>query len=360
VRPAALRLGYEHLLRPVLFQARGGDPERIHETMIKVLGRLAGSPAAGLVSWLVGQPHDPVEIAGVRLPGRVGVAAGLDKDGVAARIWSSLGFGFVELGTVTAAAQPGNPRPRLFRLTRSSGLINRMGFNNAGADEMASRLAAWGVRRGQNTLGIPLGISIGKTKVVPADQAVDDYVQSLVAVHHHADYVAVNVSSPNTPGLRSLQVKNRIGTLVGALVDKAAELDSNPQPIFVKIAPDLSAGEIDDLLEAVVNAGASGIIATNTTVSRQGIRGADARYARQPGGLSGAPLSVRSRQVVAQAMGSGLPVIASGGIMTVADAQAMFDLGASAVQVYTGFIYSGPGLVAGINANGRPVARRGA
>jgi len=317
--------------------------------MITALAAVGETGWARLAPLLISPPHDPVTVAGIRLPGRVGVAAGLDKDGVAAKIWARLGFGFAELGTVTANPQPGNPRPRLFRLTSTHGLINRMGFNNQGAQALADRLAGWGVRRGENTLGIPVGISIGKTKTTALDEAVDDYIRSMRALHTHADYLAVNVSSPNTPGLRSLQSKTEIFELVSALVATAADLDPTPVPVFVKVAPDLSDEALDELSQAVVDAGASGLIATNTTVSREGIARGDQGYARQTGGMSGAALTLRSRQVVARALRSGLPVIASGGIMTVADARAMLDLGAAAVQVYTGFIYRGPGLVAGIN-----------
>ena len=385
--PSLLRYGYEGVVRPVLFHAYGGDPEKIHERMITVLSGLAETPFASLLRWMIGHPTDPVTVAGVRFPGRVGLAAGVDKDGVAARMWANLGFGFAELGTVTAQPQPGNPKPRIFRLPQSQGLINRMGFNNDGASALATRLGSWGVRRGEDTLGIPLGISIGKTKIVDVDAAVDDYRRSFAAVQPYADYVAVNVSSPNTPGLRTLQGKSQIHDLVKSLVvhssflsrrsclrqdDRGTRQDDNsqppscpgqdqvststiqdPVPIFVKLAPDLSDGDLDDLLEASIDAGASGLIAINTTLSREGIRGRDMRYSRQSGGLSGAPLTLRARRVVAQGVHSGLPVIASGGIMSVSDAQAMFDLGAVAVQVYTGFIYHGPGLVAGINTHCR-------
>ena len=360
--PTLLMGGYEGLIRPILFRAYGGDPERIHERMISVLGGLANTPVSSLLRWIIGRPTDPVTIAGVRFPGRVGLAAGVDKDGIAARIWASLGFGFAEVGTVTAQAQPGNPKPRIFRLTQSQGLINRMGFNNDGASALAHRLESWGVRRGENALGIPFGISIGKTKIVDVDKVVEDYLQSFAAVCPYADYVAVNVSSPNTPGLRTLQGKSHIHDLITALVDQSVSscrrqdlipppTTQTPVPIFVKLAPDLADAELHDLLEASIGAGASGLIATNTTLSRDGIRGRDLKYARQPGGLSGAPLTIRARRIVAEAHHCGLPVIASGGIMSAADAQAMFDLGAVAVQVYTGFIYHGPGLVADINAH---------
>jgi dihydroorotate dehydrogenase len=350
MRAAALRLGYEHLARPVLFAARGGDPERVHEAMLGLLARLSAPGWRGVLRWVGGGAGQPVRVAGVDFPGRVGVAAGLDKDGVAARAWARLGFGFMELGTVTAQAQPGNPAPRLYRLPASGALINRMGFNNAGAAALAERLAGWGVRRGQLVLGAPVGISIGKTKRVDPEATVADYCAALAAVHHQADYVALNVSSPNTAGLRDWQAARAARQLVGAVVAQARALDDNPVPIFVKVAPDLADPALDELIQAVFEAGAAGLIATNTTVARPGVVGADRRYARQPGGLSGAPLTSRARQVVARGVAWGRPVLASGGIMTVADAQAMFDLGALAVQLYTGFIYSGTGLVAGINA----------
>ncbi|MDR0487943.1 MAG: quinone-dependent dihydroorotate dehydrogenase [Propionibacteriaceae bacterium] len=347
MKTAVVTAGYQAILRPLLFRSFGGDAETIHEEMISALGAMVGSPVSSIVKRVVGSVRCGVDVAGIFFPGRVGVAAGLDKDGVAAGIWSSLGFGFAELGTVTAQAQPGNPRPRVFRLKNSAALINRMGFNNHGAGALAHRLEEMGVKRGEATLGIPLGISIGKTKIVEVDEVIGDYLESLEAVHPYADYVAVNISSPNTPGLRGLQEKTHVYDLVSALVGKAGECGG--VPIFVKVAPDLTDCELDDLLESVVNAGGSGLIATNTTLSREGIVPADLGLARQTGGLSGGPVTLRARQMVARAMTSGLPVIASGGIMTAGDAQAMFDLGASLVQVYTGFIYSGPGLVAQIN-----------
>lgn len=349
MRSTLLSGGYSALLRPILFRSHNSDAEKIHEDMIAVLEKLAPTPVASLAKFAVGTPRTSVDVAGVSFPGRVGLAAGLDKDGRAARIWSSLGFGFAELGTVTAQGQDGNPKPRVFRLKKSQALINRMGFNNLGVQALAARLEGWGVRRGQRTLGIPLGISIGKTKIVELDQAIDDYLASLTAIQPYADYVAVNISSPNTPGLRQLQDKTHVHDLVSGLVTAAQDLDPTPVPIFVKVAPDLDAAQLDEFLEAAVNAGASGIIATNTTLSREGIHPTDQGLSRQEGGLSGGPLTARARNVVGRAVSSGLPVIASGGIMSVADAQAMFDLGAQLVQVYTGFIYSGPGLVAGIN-----------
>jgi dihydroorotate dehydrogenase len=242
----------------------------------------------------------------------------------------------------------------MFRLRDSKALINRMGFNNPGAAAVAATLAARNVYRGNLAAGIPIGISIGKTKLVELEDAVEDYLTSLRLLAPHADYVAVNVSSPNTPGLRSLQDAGALGDLLTALVAEAAtvpELDEGPLPIFVKVAPDLSDGQLDEVLATCESCGAAGLIATNTTLARDGLAASDAARAAEAGGLSGAPLTVRARQVVARlASRTSLPIIGSGGIMTPADATAMFDAGAELVQLYTGFIYGGPGLAAAINA----------
>lgn len=356
VRSALLGAGYRSVLKPVLFSRHGGDPEAIHEEMIERLERLGGSGAqlAGLAA-LVGRARRPVTVAGVRFPGRVGVAAGLDKDGRAARAWSSLGFGFAELGTVTALQQPGNDSPRLFRLVKSQAIINRMGFNNGGAKALADRLHGWGVKRGEATLGIPLGISLGKSKAVPVDHAVADYITSFRMVAPYADYVAVNVSSPNTPGLRTLQDKGALRDLLGTLTREASQIAHplGPVPIFVKIAPDLTDAQIDEVIEVVDHCGGRGLIATNTTLSREGLAPRDASVAHESGGLSGAPLSARSLSVVRRiTAATTLPVIGAGGIMTIDDAKAMFDAGARLVQVYTGFIFAGPALVTSINSLG--------
>ncbi|RLP11524.1 quinone-dependent dihydroorotate dehydrogenase [Propionibacterium australiense] len=350
-----IRHGYKSVIRPVLFRMHGGDPEKIHGQLISTMGHLPES-LLGVIERLVGTGRDPVDLAGVHFPGRVGVAAGLDKDGVAAGVWGPLGFGFAELGTVTRHAQPGNPRPRLFRLARSEAIINRMGFNNNGAEALAAKLDNAGVRRGNNRLGAPIGVSIGKTKKTPLGQAVPDYLFSLETLAPYADYIAINVSSPNTPGLRSLQSQREIEELTGAIVTRAGELDpAAPVPVFVKIAPDLSAGQIDDLLTACESAGISGIIATNTTVGRDGLAPADQHLASQAGGLSGRPLTRMALDCVRRVTRhTELPVMGAGGIMTPADAQAMFDAGARLVQIYTGFIFEGPALVMGINRLCRP------
>jgi dihydroorotate dehydrogenase len=270
----------------------------------------------------------------VRFPNPVGLAAGMDKNGVALPAWPALGFGFVEVGTVTAKPQPGNDKPRLFRLRDSEAVINRMGFNNAGAAALATRLAELG------PLGVPLGISLGKSKVTPLEEAVEDYLTSYNLLHPYADYIAVNVSSPNTPGLRTLQDKSALAALLRALVGS--------KPVLVKIAPDLTEPAIAELLEVCLANGAAGVIATNTTLSRDGLAAADQPRAGEAGGLSGRPLTERARKIVHfvhQETGGRLPIIGVGGIMEPDDATRMFDAGAALVQLYTGFIYRGPGLV---------------
>ena len=326
---------YRGLVRPALFRIGGGDAEVAHEWTLRRLEALSHRPA---VLRALRRPYAvdaPRTVFGVRFPNPVGLAAGLDKDGRALPAWPALGFGFVEVGTVTRHPQPGNPRPRLFRLPDSAGLINRMGFNNAGADALAARLEKVG------PLPVPLGVSLGKSKVTPLDEAVDDYVYSLRALRRYADYVAVNVSSPNTPGLRSLQDRSALATLLAAL---RAEADGTP--ILVKVAPDLTDHALGELLEVCAAHGVAGLIATNTTLSRDALAPADTARAGEAGGLSGRPLAERAREVVTFiAKRCDLPVIGVGGITTPADARRLLDAGASLVQLYTGLVYAGPGLV---------------
>ncbi|QDP98790.1 quinone-dependent dihydroorotate dehydrogenase [Microlunatus elymi] len=346
-----LDLGYHRAVRPMIFRIGGGDAEKAHEQTLRWLAR-AGTiaPVRAALAAAFNRHRAPRTVAGIDFPGIVGLAAGMDKNGIAAHGWGSLGFGFAELGTVTGQPQPGNPQPRLFRLPASGAVINRMGFNNAGAAQLAARLSGLGVRRGNNALGIPLGISIGKTKIVPLDEAVEDYLSSLRELAPYADYVAVNVSSPNTPGLRSLQDRKALTELLTALTAEASKINSVPVPIFVKIAPDLTEPALDEVVEVAAEVGAAGLIATNTTLSRDGIDYADLALAPQAGGLSGAPLARRARQVVGHlAARSRLPIIGVGGIETADDAAALLDAGATLLQVLTGFIYHGPGLVDRIN-----------
>lgn len=345
--------GYARVLRPALFRAYAGDPERVHHATLRTLELLERRPAAlAALQLLTRGPRRPVEAFGLTFPGVVGLAAGMDKDGVAPNAWAALGFGHVELGTVTATAQPGNPAPRLFRLPASAGLINRMGFNNAGAQALAARLEAAGVRRATPAPGIPVGVSLGKTKTTPLAEAASDYLTSFAAVAPHADYVAINVSSPNTPGLRTLQEAGVLRDLVAALVAAARVQDpARPLPVLVKVAPDLSFDALEDVLAVCTEAGAAGLVATNTTLARDGLAEPDRWRAAEAGGLSGAPLAVRAREVVGfLASRTELPVIGVGGVLTAGDAQALLDVGARLLQVYTGFVYAGPALLRAIDA----------
>lgn len=348
-----LEAGYRRLVRPLLFRAGSGDPERVHEQTLALIERVGEHPAAlAALGLLCRSRTTPVTVAGIEFPSVVGLAAGMDKDGVGLQAWAALGFGHVELGTVTAHAQPGNDRPRLFRLAESQAVLNRMGFNNAGAEALAERLAHAGVARGNRAVGIPLGISIGKTKGTPLAEATGDYLTSLRRLAPYADYLAVNVSSPNTPGLRLLQDGAALRELVTALVTEAGALAGHhpPVPIFVKVAPDLSEAALEEVVAVCAEAGASGLIATNTTLARDGVAAIDVWKTSQAGGLSGAPLTRRAREVVAfLAARTDLPIIGVGGIMTRDDGAAMLDAGACLLQLYTGYIYGGPGLVRSLN-----------
>jgi dihydroorotate dehydrogenase len=356
-------LGYRRVLRPVLFRTYGGDPERIHDRTLAAIARIGRSrPALAALATLCARHRTPATVAGIAFPGRIGLAAGMDKDGVGINTWSSLGFGFIELGTVTALPQPGNDKPRLFRLAENRAIINRLGFNNLGAPALSERLAAAGVSRGNLAVGIPLGISIGKTKKVPLDEAAEDYLAAFRSVARYADYLAINVSSPNTPGLRSLQDAETLADLISTLVKEAWRLAAGrlPVPVFVKVAPDLIEAALEEIVRVCTEAGAEGLIATNTTLARDGIP-ADQPLAAEAGGLSGAPLTRRARHVVRfLADRTALPIIGVGGIMSRDDGQAMLDAGASLLQIYTGYVYRGPALVADLNRLNAPNSSEGA
>jgi dihydroorotate dehydrogenase len=345
-------IGYRKVLRPLLFRAYGRDAERIHEQTLAAVARAGRSrPARAAIAALCARHRVPVTVAGIQFPGVVGLAAGMDKDGIGIKTWGSLGFGYIELGTVTAQPQSGNDKPRLFRLPESRAIINRMGFNNRGAPALAERLSAAGVSRGNLAVGIPIGISIGKTKKVPLAEASEDYLASLRTIARYADYVAINVSSPNTPGLRALQDPRALAELISALVKEAWQLATSgpPVPIFVKVSPDLTETALEEAVQVCAEAGAEGLIATNTTLSRDGIS-AEQPLAAEVGGLSGAPLTRRARHVVRfLAERTTLPIIGAGGIMSRDDGQAMLDAGASLLQIYTGYIYAGPALVNDLN-----------
>jgi dihydroorotate dehydrogenase len=339
------RVLFEKLIRPALYRLGANDPEIVHERTLRALSRINGAAAPLRRLFAV---DDPLTLLGLRFPNRVGLAAGMDKDGRALHAWPALGFGFVEVGTVTRLAQPGNPKPRLFTLAGSDAVINRLGFNNAGVDALAQRLASTGKP------AIPLGVSIGKSKVVPLEDAVADYQASLRTLYPYADYFAVNVSSPNTPGLRRLQDATALAELLAELRSTATELASGgrPTPLLVKVAPDLADSALAELLEVCDAHGVAGIIATNTTLSRQGLAQSETRLAAEAGGLSGRPLAARARDVVRfvhrQTAGK-VPVIGVGGVLSGHDAQLMLDAGASLVQLYTGLALKGPGLIRQIN-----------
>ena len=350
---SVLDIGYRRVARPVLFRLGHGDAEAAHHATLAALSAISRvPPAAKALSLLLARNRSPRTVFGVDFPSPIGLAAGMDKDAVAAKAWPALSFGFVEFGTVTSQPQPGNDAPRLFRLRASEGIVNRMGFNNAGAEALAQTLRAAG------KIGVPVGISLGKSKVTAIEQAVPDYLTSLRAVHRYADYIAVNVSSPNTPGLRTLQERGPLGELLGALTGSAAALSAGnrPLPVLVKIAPDLTDHAIAELLQVCQEHGVAGVIATNTTLGRDGIASRDADLAGEAGGLSGSPLRRRALEVVRfVASHTTLPVIGVGGISTPEHGMAMLDAGASLLQLYTGLVYAGPALVTGLN---RAVAER--
>ncbi len=350
-------VAYRRVARPVLFRAAKGDPEVVHHRTLRALSRLSRSRRALALLAAARRAHpSPRTVFGVDFPSAVGLAAGMDKDGVALKAWPALGFGFVEVGTVTAQAQQGNPKPRLFRLPESESIVNRMGFNNSGAAALAATLARIG------PIGVPLGISLGKSKVTPVDAAVGDYLTSLRAVYPYADYIAVNVSSPNTPGLRQLQDRGPLDELLAALTTEAGSLawstqQERPVPVLVKIAPDLDDAAIGELLQVCTDRGVAGVIATNTTTGRAGVGAGETTLAAESGGLSGKPLAARASEVVRFVTShSDLPVIGVGGISSPDDGLRMLDAGARLLQIYSGLVFSGPPLVTELN---RAIARRG-
>ena len=331
---ASWRLATYRAARPVLFLA---DPESIHHLALRSLslvgGNRIGRSHCARISGVRRPDASPVELMGVRFRNRIGLGAGFDKDGVAIRGWAALGFGFIELGTVTPRAQAGNPRPRLFRLAADGALINRMGFNNAGADALARRIAG---ARPHLPPGFVIGVNIGRNRDTPEDRSADDYAAAARAVAGVADYLAINISSPNTPGLRDLQDPVRLGQLLAAVADAAPG-----RPLLVKLSPDLDEETRRLLLVAARDAAAAGVILSNTSTSRHSLRSSRA----EAGGLSGRPLLDRTATTVAAARGSGLAVIASGGIGSRADASQLFEAGADLLQIWTGLIYAGPGLI---------------
>ncbi len=330
---------YKSIIRPLLFRQ---DPEKIHHLVFALLKTLRFAPMAALTRALykVEDPRLEREVFGIRFPNPVGLAAGLDKDAKRFRELSQLGFGFIEIGTLTPRPQSGNPKKRLFRLPQDNALINRMGFNNSGVAAAAKRL---NVRH-----NVIVGGNIGKNKDTPNEKALQDYRQCFSALYDHVDYFVVNVSSPNTPNLRALQDKEPLLELLGALQqDNAAR--PKPKPILLKIAPDLSQDQLRDIIDIVAQTKIAGVIATNTTLSREGLKSPDRD---QTGGLSGKPLKDRATEVIRflhrESQGA-FPIIGVGGIHSPQDAIEKLEAGASLVQLYTGFIYEGPLLIAQIN-----------
>ena len=321
--------------RSLLFRL---DPETAHAMTLRLIRLGAYQPFAALLRGLYAAPEKPVEAFGLRFRNPVGLAAGYDKDGLAWRGLATLGFGHIEVGTVTLLPQPGNPRPRLFRLVEDRGLINRMGFPGRGADFVARQVDQ------EKPKGLILGVNLGKNKDTPLEEAARDYLALVRIFAPLADYLAINVSSPNTVGLRRLQGREMLEDLLEAI---AAERKRQPKkvPVLVKLAPDLTEEELEDALEVLVRTGMDGVIATNTTLSRGELHSA---RREESGGLSGQPLGMRSlavlRQIVQKLEGR-IPVISAGGIMNASDARARLDAGAALVQVYTGLAYEGPGLV---------------
>jgi dihydroorotate dehydrogenase len=329
---------YQRVFRPLIF--RGVDPEFAHIQALNLLSQLGELPSRPPMSW-------QQTLWNLVFPNPIGLAAGFDKDGVVAGVCSSLGFGFVEVGTVTLQAQPGNPRPRLFRLPQDRAVLNRMGFNNQGAAALAERLR--GLRTKPMSSQIPIGINLGKSKITPLAEAVADYVGSFKLLQLWGDYFVVNVSSPNTPGLRSLQEADQLAPILAAL---QAE-NHTQKPLLVKIAPDLEWDAIAEILKLAQTYQLAGIIATNTTIRRDGLKTPILNQTGKPlteeaGGISGLPLRQRSTDVIRfiwqQTQGQ-LPIIGVGGIFTAEDAWDKITAGASLVQIYTGWIYEGPGMV---------------
>lgn len=341
MRPVAI---LDAVMREALFAL---DSERSHDVALRMLGPIGATPAGRNALHAVYGPRwqRPVELLGLTFPNPVGLAAGYDKNALAWKGLASLGLGHVEIGTVTPRPQPGNPKPRVFRLRDQAALINRLGFPSEGADVVNCRLD------GERPFGCILGVNLGKNKDTPLEEAAADYVELVGPFAAVADYLTVNVSSPNTPGLRKLQTGAALVSLLREVVvarDHAAEQLGRSVPVLVKLAPDLTDADLDDALQAVSDAGIDGVIATNTTISRDGVRGP---MVQETGGLSGAPLTARSQAMIAairKRAGDDLPLIGVGGIMTPDDAKARLDAGADLVQIYTGLVFGGPGLVARI------------
>jgi len=331
---------YQRLLRPIFFLF---DPEKIHHVSFRLIRWVHAIGLGPVIRryYHLNHPGLKREVFGLTFPNPVGLAAGFDKDALAYRELANFGFGFIEIGTVTPKPQEGNPKKRLFRLTDDQAVINRMGFNNKGVDHAVSKLR-------RNKGRVLIGGNIGKNKVTPNDQAVSDYCYCFEALFELVDYFVVNVSSPNTPNLRDLQEKEPLTKLLRILQERNLAHDM-PKPILLKIAPDLTDGQLQDIIDIVQETKIAGVIATNTTLSREGLKHPNKI---ETGGLSGKPLTKRATEVIRflhQKSGGAFPIIGVGGIHSAEDALEKIEAGASLVQLYTGFIYQGPGLIKKIN-----------
>jgi dihydroorotate dehydrogenase len=332
------------LARPFLFSL---DPETAHDLTITMLAKAQGTP----LTWAYcnGRVDDPITLAGLKFPNRVGLAAGLDKNARCIDGLGAMGFGFVEVGTVTPLAQPGNPKPRMFRLPQANALINRLGFNNDGLDAFVANVQRATFRKQTQIQPMLLGLNIGKNAATPIERATDDYLLGLNGVYPHADYVTINISSPNTKNLRALQSDEALDSLLSAIAQRREVLSQQTAkrvPIFVKIAPDLDEAQIEVIAATLTRHGMDGVVATNTTLSREAVQGLP--HADEMGGLSGAPVLEASNRVIRQlraALGKAYPIIGVGGILSAQDAVSKIEAGADVVQIYTGLIYQGPELV---------------
>jgi dihydroorotate dehydrogenase, subfamily 2 len=323
---------YERLIRPLLFRL---DPETAHHLAIRGLQLSSLTPLFWRLVQIKPNPKFTKDLFGLHFPNPVGLAAGFDKNAVALPAWAGLGFGFAEVGTITSMKQDGNPKPRIFRIAESEALINRLGFNNEGADGVALRLEA--LKQSGRWPEIPVGINLGKSKIIPLEAAAEDYCRAFRSLSHWGDYFALNVSSPNTPGLRQLQERDAIQELFSVVRHEAGE-----KPVLVKIAPDLDWRQMENVLEMAESHHLAGVIATNTTIDHNAV---PAQF-RTEGGLSGSPLQRKAMEVLQFVkQRSKLPVISVGGIMSADEALRRLDAGADLIQIYTGLIYRGPGLI---------------
>jgi dihydroorotate dehydrogenase len=344
---------YEKIVRPLLFAQ---DAERAHDFTLKILARASRSKfACDAIGKFFSAPELPVELFGLKFPNPIGLAAGMDKFAAAVPVWEKLGFGFCELGGVTWHAQPGNPPPRMFRAVADEAIVNRMGFNNFGAEVFAQKLSEW--KKPGRWPKHPVGINLGKSKTTPLEKAAEDYANSFRVLRDLADFFVVNVSSPNTPNLRQLQDKSALDEILVAIQEQNGSQNSEARiqkPVLVKIAPDLSFEALDEILELVSSRSIAGIVATNTTISRPQTSDATSqKIYSENGGLSGKPLRARSTEIIRRIFkqtNGGLPIIGVGGIFSADDAWEKITAGASLVQIYTGMVFEGPGIAKKIAA----------